>query len=85
MNHRASAGFWKLYDELPAHIRDLADKNFELLKSDHRHPSLHLKQIGDLWSARVGNHYRVTGIDDEPSGIYWIWIGTHADYDKKIR
>ena len=84
MNHRASGKFWQLYDDLPGQIRQLADKNFELLKSDPRHPSLHLKQTGDLWSARVGEHYRVLGIDDEPSGIYWIWIGTHTEYDKRV-
>lgn len=60
-----------------------ADNCFALLKSDSRHPSLHLKRIGRLWSVRVGDHYRALGIDD-PDGIYWIWIGSHADYDKKI-
>ena len=84
MRHRASAKFWKHYDELPAHVRSLADKNFELMKSNSKHPSLQLKQIGRLWSARIGDHYRVLGIDDEPMGIYWIWIGTHAQYDQRI-
>jgi hypothetical protein len=37
-----------LYRALPADIRALADKNFALLKSDPRHPSLHLKRIDDL-------------------------------------
>ena len=85
MKHRASTKFWKLYDQLPTHIQSLADKNFELLKSDQKHPSLHLKLIGKLWSARVGDHYRVLGIDDEPAGIYWIWIGTHAEYDQRVK
>jgi len=31
----------------------------------------------------VGDHYRALGID-VPEGIYWVWIGTHADYDKTI-
>ena len=85
MRHRASEKFWAFYDVLPAHVRDLSDKNFALLKDDSKHPSLHLKRIGKLWSARVGDHYRVLGIDDEPDGIYWIWIGTHAEYDRRIR
>jgi len=61
----------------------LADKNFQLLQSNPRHPSLHFKRIGELWPARVGEHYRVLGFDVQ-DGISWFWIGTHADYDKMI-
>ena len=61
----------------------MADKNYELLKANPRHPSLNLKKIDELWSVRVGTHYRALGVDVE-GGIYWIWIGTHADYDKII-
>jgi hypothetical protein len=39
--HFATNGFWRCYRELPAEIRELADKCFELLKADPRHPSLH--------------------------------------------
>jgi hypothetical protein len=67
--------------ELPVEIRDLADKNFELLKQNPRHPSLKLKRIAALWSVRVGIHYRALGIDT-PEVIQWIWIGSHADYDQ---
>ncbi|THJ22665.1 MAG: hypothetical protein CAF45_008565 [Nitrospira sp. CG24E] len=83
MKHTASSRFWTAYQTLPEAIRSLADKNFQLLKSNPRHPSLHLKRIGELWSARVGDHYRALGLD-APDGIHWIWIGTHADYDKMI-
>lgn len=65
-------------------MRELADKSFALLKADPRHPSLQLKQIGKLWSVRIGLHYRALGLDHE-AGIAWIWIGTHAEYDRKIR
>jgi len=51
------------------------------LKTDPRHPSLQLKRIDELWSVRVGTHYRAIGID-APNGIQWIWIGSHADYDR---
>ena len=56
---------------LPAEVRELADKNFELLKENPRHPSLQLKRIEELWSARVGMHCRAIGID-APDGIQWI-------------
>lgn len=32
MRHFASASFWEAYGKLPGHIRNLADKNFALLK-----------------------------------------------------
>jgi len=83
LKHYTSSEFWVLYGKLSAEIRELADKNFELLKENHRHPSLQLKRIEELWSARVGMHYPAIGID-APDGIQWIWIGSHADYDKFI-
>ena len=84
MRHRASPKFWSHYRDLPADVQKLADDKYELLKSNTRHPSLRLKRIGKLWSVRVGDHYRALGLDDVPDGIYWIWIGTHAEYDKLI-
>jgi hypothetical protein len=84
LRHLASPRFWALYEALPGEVRALADKNFALLKSDPRHPSLHFKRIGKLWSVRVGDHYRALGTELK-EGIYWIWIGAHADYSKIIR
>jgi hypothetical protein len=72
-----------MYGALPEEIRELADKNYARLRANPRHPSLQLKRIEDLWSVRVGQHYRALGID-APGGIQWIWIGSHADYDKYI-
>ena len=83
MKHLASPRFWRHYHSLPEAIRNLADKNFELLKADPHHPSLHFKKIGQLWSVRVGVHYRALGLDNGDS-IVWFWIGSHADYDKLV-
>lgn len=83
MKHFASSDFWQRYSSLPAETRELADKNYELLKLNPRHPSLQLKRIEDLWSVRVGLHIRAIGVDI-PQGILWIWIGSHADYDRLI-
>lgn len=83
MRHYTSSDFWEMYWRLPAEVRELADKNYELLKENQRHPSLQLKRIEELWSVRVGKHYRAIGID-APDGIQWIWIGSHAEYDKFI-
>jgi hypothetical protein len=55
--------FWFSYRQLPDEIQSLADKNFELLKQSPRHPSLWLKKIGVIYTARVGLHYRAIAKD----------------------
>jgi hypothetical protein len=77
-------GFWKHYYQLPKEIQKLADKNFELLKKDARHPSLQFKKIDRLYSARVGIHYRTLGIEKEGK-LYWIWIGSHEEYNNIVK
>jgi hypothetical protein len=83
VKHFASPQFWRLYRQLSPEVRALADKNFQLLKADPKHPSLHFKKIGRLWSVRVGAHYRALGLD-KSEGVVWFWIGSHADYDKLL-
>jgi hypothetical protein len=83
MNHFAISDFWYRYRHLPEAVRELADKNFELLKQDPTHPSLRLKKIGDYWSARVGLHYRVLA-RHRAEGLVWFWIGHHSEYDKLL-
>lgn len=83
MKHFASPEFWASYEALPPAVRKLADANYVLLKHDSRHPSLHFKRVGRYWSVRVGLHYRAlareTGDD-----MLWFWIGSHAEYGRKI-
>ena len=81
MKHLASSAFWSRYHALPKDVRVLADKSFALLKADRTHPSLHFKKLGKVWSARVGTHYRALAVEVE-GGYLWVWIGTHAEYDK---
>jgi len=56
VKHHANPRFWRCYQGLPKEIRDLADRNYALLKSDSIHGSL--QKVGSLWSVRVGLHYR---------------------------
>ena len=81
MKHRASAAFWYLYDSLPPDIRRTADRSYEYLKRDPRHPSLHFKKVGRFWSARVGLHHRALAVESGED-LIWFWIGTHTEYDK---
>jgi hypothetical protein len=84
MAHFASGKFWAAYQRLPLEVRQSADKNFALLKADPKHPSLHLKKVGRFWSVRAGHGYRAKGVDAE-TGIVWIWIGAHDEYERVIR
>ena len=84
MNYFTSPSFWKEYEKLPKHIQELADKNFEILKENSMHPSLHLKKVGNYWSVRVGKKHRAVAIEME-EGLLWFWIGTHAEYDKLLK
>ena len=83
MTHHASPSFWKCYDALPLVVRELADKQFALLKANPQHPSLRLKRVKRFHSVRVGVHYRALAVD-APDGLLWFWIGTHADYDRLV-
>jgi hypothetical protein len=84
VKHFASPDFWDCYHRLPQAIRELADKNYGLLKANPRHSSLHLKQVGDYWSVRVGSNYQALAIT-VPGGFVWFWIGKHDEYDRLIR
>ena len=84
MKHRATPRFWRLYRALPLELQQLADRGFQLLLQDPRHPSLHFKRIGKLWSVRVGIHYRALATERDGEMV-WIWIGNHAEYDLLIR
>ena len=81
--HRTTPQFWDRFDEMPESVQDLARKNFELLKENPRHPSLHFKKVGRFWSARVGLSHRALAVEDGPDFI-WVWIGDHDEYDRLI-
>jgi hypothetical protein len=83
LRHYASPQFWYRYRNLSGRIRALADKNFELLNADPRHPSARLKKVGRYYSARIGLAHRALGVE-VPDGILWFWIGNHAEYEKLI-
>jgi hypothetical protein len=81
LKHFASPEFWVLYRALPQPLRELADRNFSLLKNDPRYSSLHLKKAGRFWFVRIGLHYRAVAVE-VPDGLLWFWIGSHEDYNK---
>ncbi|MGH8225267.1 MAG: hypothetical protein ACRER1_03815 [Gammaproteobacteria bacterium] len=85
MKHFASRRFWQCFENLPANVQRLAKRNFDLLKQNPAHPSLHFKELGGnrYRSVRIGLHYRALGVP-VADGIQWFWIGTHEDYNKLV-
>ena len=80
MRHFTTPEFWQLYNRLSQELRDLADKNYELLKADPSHPSLHFKKVGDCGrcgSACITGPLPMNG----RKAFVWFWIGSHAGYD----
>ena len=83
MIHHATSGFWECNQRLPTAIQQLADKNYEILKVDPDHPSLHFKKVGPYRSVLVGIAYRALGVEDGDT-IVWFWIGNHDEYERLI-
>jgi len=84
LSHQAGSRFWRHFESLPPEVQQLARENFELLKSNPRHPSLQFKRVGSYWSVRVGRSYRALGVESS-DGVLWFWIGSHEDYKRLIR
>ena len=80
---RASEEFWDLYKRIPRSAQRAADKQFELFRKDPTHPSLHLKPVGGLWSARINDAYRALAVR-EGDVFYWFWVGPHDQYERLI-
>jgi hypothetical protein len=72
------------YSQLSEEVQRVARKNFELLKDNPSHPSLHFKKVGKLWSVRVGISHRALAVEDGED-FTWVWIGAHGEYTRLIK
>lgn len=82
--HRTTDGFWTCFASLPEDAQRVARRNFQLLKANPAHPSLHFKKVGELRSVRVGLNYRALAVEDNADFI-WVWIGAHDEYKRLIK
>lgn len=77
--------FWEGYNSLPAHLRTLADKSFQLWIEDQNHPGIAFKklknQVEPTWEARVGAGHRAL-CTKEGDDFVWFWIGTKSEAKK---
>jgi mRNA-degrading endonuclease RelE of RelBE toxin-antitoxin system len=86
MISRTNQKFWKAYKQLPEEVRKQARSAYRLFVQDPFHESLHFKRVSQtraLWSVRIGRGYRALGIREDDV-ILWLWIGSHAEYDKLL-
>ena len=83
MNSFKDRRFQKLYDALPRHVRDQADKQFELFRKNPSHPSLGFAKKGEVWTAEIGRNCRAIA-RKRGDDLYWFWIGSHQEYDKLL-
>lgn len=72
--------FWECYDALPREIRKLADTKFALFGQEPFHPSLHLKEKGEVWTVAIGRSYRAIAYR-RGNEFHWFWIGSHEAYN----
>jgi hypothetical protein len=76
VNSIGTRRFWDLFHALPEDIRELGVKNYQLWRSNPRHPSLHFRRLQgsiDLFSVRVGDHYRALGLLKADT---MVWVGS---------
>lgn len=88
MRSRTTRQFRDLLEALPEPVQRQARDAYGTFREDPFHASLHFKSVSPrnpaLWSVRIGIHYRAIGVRDA-NDILWIWIGSHADYDRELK
>jgi len=82
--HKTTNRFRTRFDNLPVAVQVVAKKNYDLLKTNPSHPSLHFKKVGNFWSVRIGITHRALAVKDGQDFI-WVWIGSHDEYEQMIK
>jgi len=79
--------FRELLEGLPVEVQNKAREAFRLWRADPSHPSLKFKRLSpyEIYSVRIGLHYRALCVEVEPDVYVWHWIGSHSDYDREVR
>lgn len=87
MNSRTRPSFWRAHGRLDGAAQAAARHAYAQFLKNPGHPSLRFKKLGgfaNAWSVRVNEQYRAVGERDGDT-IYWVWIGTHNEFDKLFR
>ena len=86
MNSYLTEDFIVCFRRLPEDVKEKARKNYRLWEQNPNHPSLQFKRVHSrepIYSVRIGISWRVLGLRED-NGIYWFWIGPHAEYEKLL-
>jgi hypothetical protein len=84
---RGTPDFWKTYHLLPPDIREAARSTYKKFEQNPAHPSLHLERLRSdprFWSVRVTRNYRAIAQRFDGDLWVWVWIGSHADFDRQF-
>lgn len=85
MKSFTTSDFWRFYAALSPQVKEQAKKAYQLWINDQSHPSLHFKKVGDaLWSVRISGSCRALALK-KGEDYYWIWIGSHDDYEALLK
>ena len=85
MDSKRTPEFRQQLRALPLDVRRQAYRAYRQFKRDPYHPGLQFKRIrGDVYSVRIGLHFRALGKRTASNEITWFWIGSHAEYDKLL-
>ena len=85
MKSRLHAAFRRDFAKLPQYVQRRARAAYRLFATDPLHPSLHFKRLNTIrpyWSVRVAGSYRAIGLKRDDDAIIWVFIGSHAEYDR---
>ena len=86
MNSRTTRRFREMLATLPSAVRRQARVAYRQFLVDPGHPGLRLKQVRTpppTYSARIGAGHRAVGYLDGDT-MTWVWVGSHADYDRLL-
>ena len=86
MKSRTTMAFRALLAKLPRSIRVEAKNAYRLFQENPAHPGLQFKCVqkkAKVYSVRITLDYRALGTLDGEE-VVWMWIGSHADYDKLL-
>jgi hypothetical protein len=78
--------FWILYRSLPSDARRAAREAYARFATNPAHPGLRFHRLNgfpNAWSVRISDSYRAMGIA-KGGTISWIWIGTHAAFNRQF-
>lgn len=87
MRSHVTAEFRRLFAALPIEVRERARRSYLLWKENPAHPGVRFKRVHPrqpIYSVRIGIDWRAVGLRQEEA-VIWIWIGSHAEYEKLLR